>query len=96
LECTKAYVVGRRSGRIRENPLKMGETITAGKGPEDERGAPICLDIEAEFSLLEKIQLALKASSTTHTASTSSVKDTEAKHLKELGLQRLVTLKILL
>ena len=76
----------------------MGETLTAGKVPENESGPPLSLDIEAEFGVLEKTLLTLQASSTTQTASTStgSVKDTEAKHLKELGLERLVTLRSLL
>jgi hypothetical protein len=89
MECTKAYVVRRRSGRMKETCLKTGES----KGPEDEIGPLLSLNIEEEFGLLEKTQLTLQGSSS---ASTSSVKDTRVKRLKELGLERLVTRRSLL
>lgn len=84
--------MGSESGRIIENSLKFGDTITAGKGLQDDRGAPLRLDIEAEIELVEKTKLILQASSASHTASKSSVKDDGVKRLKELGLERLVTL----
>lgn len=83
-----AYVVGCKSGRIMESSLKSGDTITAGEGHADDSGAPLRLDIEAEFDLVEKTKVILQASSTTHTASKSSVKDAAVKRLKELGLER--------
>lgn len=88
MERTKAYVVGRKSGQIKESCLKLGHTLMNGKGLEGESCPPLSLDIEAEFGLLEKTQLKQQASSTTHTASTSSVKDAKVKRLKELGLER--------
>jgi hypothetical protein len=90
---TKAYVVGRGSGIIKERPLKMGGSMTAGNGIEDANGPPHSLDIEAEFGLLENTLAKLHMdSSATGTSSTSSqLQDKEAiKHLKELGLERLV------
>lgn len=96
MECTKAYVVGRSCGRIKESPVKMGGTSTADKGPEHDSGIPLSLDIEGEFDLVEKTLAKIRKqdSSMIHTEITSSVKDNEAKHLKELGLARLVTIRI--
>jgi hypothetical protein len=76
-------------------PHPLLETITAGNGPEDESSPLLSLDIEAEFDLIEKTVSKIHMDwSTTRTASTGtgSVKDTEAEHLIELGLERLVTL----
>jgi hypothetical protein len=69
--------------------------MTAGNELEDENGPPLSLDIEAEFGLLEntlaKLHMDLSATGTT---STRSLQDKEAiKHLKELGLERLVPLR---
>jgi len=67
--------------------------MTAGNGIEDANGPPHSLDIEAEFGLLEnKLAKLHMDSSATGTSSTSSqLQDKEAiKHLKELGLERLV------
>jgi fatty acyl-CoA reductase len=89
---TKAYVVGRGSGRIMEKPVNMGENITAGNGPEDQGGPPL-LDINAEFDLLEKTLAEIHMDSSTTGTDTSSLQDAETKRLKELGLERLVTLR---
>jgi hypothetical protein len=73
----------------------MLETITTDNGPEDETSPLLSLDIEEEFGLIEKAVSQIHMDwSTTRTASagTGSVKDTEAEHLVELGLGRLVTL----
>ena len=48
-ECTKAYVAGPGSGRIKERPVKMLETITVGNGPEGETSPLLSLDIEAKL-----------------------------------------------
>eukprot|EP00253_Pinus_taeda_P018958 PITA_18958 len=88
LHVSTAYVVGRKSGQIKESCLKLGHTLMNSKGLEGKSSPPLSLDIEAEFGLLEKTQLKQQASSTTHTASTSSVIDAKVKRLKELGLER--------
>nr|ABK23559.1 unknown [Picea sitchensis] len=90
LHVSTAYVVGRGSGRIKESPLKIGESMTAGNELEDENGPPLSLDIEAEFGLLENTLDKLHMdSSATGTTSTKSLQDKEAiKHLKVLGLER--------
>jgi len=91
LHVSTAYVVGRGSGIIKERPLKMGGSMTAGNGIDDANGPPHSLDIEAEFGLLENTLAKLHMDkSATGTSSTSSqLQDKEAiKHLKELGLER--------
>jgi len=87
LHVSTAYVIGRGSGRIMEKPVNMGETITAGNGPEDQGGPPL-LDINAEFDLLEKTLAEIHMDSSTTGTDTSSLQDAETKRLKELGLER--------
>jgi hypothetical protein len=73
----------------------MLETIITDNGPKDETSPLLSLDVEAEFGLIEKAVSQIHMDwSTTRTASadTGSIKDTESKHLIELGLARLVTL----
>jgi hypothetical protein len=68
--------------------VKLGETITAGNRPQDESSPSLSLDIEAEFGLLEKTLAKLHMDSSTTSTSAQAI-----KHLKELGLNRLVTVR---
>lgn len=86
LHVSTAYVIGHGKGRIMEKPVKMGETITAGNGAEDEGGPPF-VDIKAEIDLLEKTLAEIHMNSSTRTGQ-SSLQDADTKRLKELGLER--------
>eukprot|EP01018_Ginkgo_biloba_P006208 Gb_33594 [translate_table: standard] len=80
LHVSTAYVIGRKSGKIMERPLQMGEAAI-----QDGNTTPnLTLDIEAEFELLEK---------TLHQIETQKnvPEETKAHRLKELGLQRAKT-----
>lgn len=72
----------------------MGKALTAANGLEDESFPLLSLDIETEFSLIEKTvaKLNMDSLATEAAARTGSEKDTQAEHLKALGLERLVTL----
>eukprot|EP00253_Pinus_taeda_P019480 PITA_19480 len=68
----------------------MGVSMTPANGLDDENGPPLCLNIEAEFGLLENTLAKLQMnSSLTASSSMGSHPHKEAiKELKELGLER--------